>query len=369
MKLPLLRTSVGAIVVATLIAATISPVFATAETPTLPVGESLFALGASNAGEAPYSQLFSVNASSAAGTPIGAGRVDAADIQHQSAWDAKTQTAYFLENSSPGSTLGTINVSTGVSTLAAMQTTLNANPITLNSIAINGDGEAFVTDNTSLYGIDLLTGEVTWIAYLNQPQYFSLDFDPTSDLMYAADINGYLFTVSTLGETTTIGYLTLSGGVHPLSLQVDSSGILWIAASSDGPEINLWTVDPHNSYAETLIGPLTSTETSAAFSTQSLLLMPTPITSPVITSTNSYQVSAGTAFTFAVTATGSPSLRYTVSSGTLPAGVTLDPATGALSGTATTAGKYIFTLSAINGGEPAFQSFTLTVVALPIVGG
>ena len=84
---------------------------------------------------------------------------------------------------------------------------------------------------------------------------------------------------------------------------------------------------------------------------------------PAIISANSATFNVGTAGTFTVTATGylSPTLNIT---GSLPAGVTFNAATGVLSGTpkAGTVGSYNLTIFATNGVTPnASQSFTLTV--------
>jgi len=78
----------------------------------------------------------------------------------------------------------------------------------------------------------------------------------------------------------------------------------------------------------------------------------------------------GTAGTFTVTATGSPTPSIT-ETGTLPAGVTFVDnrnGTAMLSGTPKTFGTYTFTISAANGVPPeATQSFTLTVNEAPAI--
>jgi N-acetylneuraminic acid mutarotase len=84
---------------------------------------------------------------------------------------------------------------------------------------------------------------------------------------------------------------------------------------------------------------------------------------PLITSGNTAAFTVGAAGAFTVTATGNPapSLNET---GTLPAGVTFNPATGVLSGTpaAVAAGTYTISFTATNGVAPAAtQNFTLTV--------
>jgi len=72
------------------------------------------------------------------------------------------------------------------------------------------------------------------------------------------------------------------------------------------------------------------------------------ITSPAPTAT----AVVGTPYTSTVTASGTPTATYTVTSGALPAGLTLNPTTGAITGTPTTPGSYTFTVTASNGTLP-----------------
>ncbi len=65
-------------------------------------------------------------------------------------------------------------------------------------------------------------------------------------------------------------------------------------------------------------------------------------------------------------ATGTPAPTFTVSSGTLPDGVTLDPVSGEFGGTPTAAGAYAFTVTAGNGvGTATTREFTGTVEQAP----
>ena len=85
---------------------------------------------------------------------------------------------------------------------------------------------------------------------------------------------------------------------------------------------------------------------------------------PSIVSAASTTFLDGSNGSFQIIATGTPAPTFTVA-GALPSGVTLSPA-GVLSGTPTTAGTFIFTVTAANGVSPdATQAFTLTVTALP----
>ena len=89
-------------------------------------------------------------------------------------------------------------------------------------------------------------------------------------------------------------------------------------------------------------------------------------TAPAITSESSATFTVGTAGTFAVAATGSPTAFISVS-GTLPDGVTFTDngdGTATIAGTpaAGTAGSYSLSITATNGATPdATQNFTLTV--------
>ena len=94
-----------------------------------------------------------------------------------------------------------------------------------------------------------------------------------------------------------------------------------------------------------------------------------PGVAPQITSGASDVVAGGSAFSYSVTSTGTPTAALSVSSGSaLPSGVTFaDNGTGSgtLAGTSSVApGVYTFTLQAANGVSPnATQAFTLTVAA------
>ena len=88
---------------------------------------------------------------------------------------------------------------------------------------------------------------------------------------------------------------------------------------------------------------------------------------PTITSANSttFQLSHHGSFTVTGTGYGPPTFTE---SGALPAGVTLNQFTGALSGTPTQQGVFPITITASNGASPnATQSFTLTVDAPPAI--
>jgi hypothetical protein len=87
-------------------------------------------------------------------------------------------------------------------------------------------------------------------------------------------------------------------------------------------------------------------------------------TVPTITTTTLADGTEGVAYSVTLAATGSPAPVYAVTSGSLPAGLTLSAA-GVLSGTPTAAGASSFTVTATNGGGSDPQALSLTIVAAP----
>ena len=89
------------------------------------------------------------------------------------------------------------------------------------------------------------------------------------------------------------------------------------------------------------------------------------LTAPAFTSANAVTFPNGMNGSFQFTATGYPAPTFSVTTGTLPSGLTLSPS-GLLSGITTTTGTATLTVTATNGvGTPATQSFSITVNPLP----
>ncbi|MGI4790087.1 MAG: carbohydrate-binding protein, partial [Janthinobacterium lividum] len=81
---------------------------------------------------------------------------------------------------------------------------------------------------------------------------------------------------------------------------------------------------------------------------------------PVITSAGTASGTAGTAFSYQISATNSPT---SFSASGLPAGVTVNTSTGLLSGTPTTAGTYSATINAINATGTGSGALSITIAA------
>jgi hypothetical protein len=97
--------------------------------------------------------------------------------------------------------------------------------------------------------------------------------------------------------------------------------------------------------------------------TSTFVVDPPAGTPPTWTDSTIGSLQVGVAFADGVSATGTATVTYSVAAGSLPAGLALDTATGAITGTPTAAGPYDFTLAAANSIGTITQQFTGTVAA------
>ncbi|WP_370249480.1 beta strand repeat-containing protein [Nocardioides sp.] len=92
---------------------------------------------------------------------------------------------------------------------------------------------------------------------------------------------------------------------------------------------------------------------------------PAAPTAPTLTGAPSATGRVGAPFAYTPSLTGDPA--PTVTAAPLPPGLSVDPATGALSGTPTTAGTTAVTLTATNAAGSATHTVSVTIAAAPVV--
>ncbi|MDR2173617.1 MAG: Ig domain-containing protein [Burkholderiales bacterium] len=85
---------------------------------------------------------------------------------------------------------------------------------------------------------------------------------------------------------------------------------------------------------------------------------------PIITTASLAGGTMGATYNQTLAATGGTPITWSIDAGSLPDGLILNPATGAITGTPTAAGTFNFTVRAANGGAPdATQTFSITIRA------
>ncbi len=91
---------------------------------------------------------------------------------------------------------------------------------------------------------------------------------------------------------------------------------------------------------------------------------PVPV-APTITTTAMNTMYVSISFSQTLVATGSSPITWAVTAGSLPAGLSLNTSTGAITGTPTTAAAYSFTITATNSTGSDGQAYTGSVAASP----
>lgn len=168
-------------------------------------------------------------------------------------------------------------------------------------------------------------------------------------------------------STLTIGSgtrITLTGGASACNVfwEVGSSATLGSAARFQGTILAKQSITATT--GATVVGRLLANTAAVTLDTNTVTApsgcaagtSPVTTTSPAITSGTPPTATVGTAYDFTVTASGTPAPTFTVTSGALPAGLSLNTTTGRITGTPTTSGPASFTITATNGLTPSVSA-------------
>jgi hypothetical protein len=185
----------------------------------------------------------------------------------------------------------------------------------------------------------------------------------------------WVFQASSTLITDTGTQILITGGATPCNVfwQVGSSATLGVGSTFVGIVMANIQIEAHTS--ATIAGRLLA-RTAAVTLDQNVITNPGTCatgavsSSPVVTGTTAPTGSVGTPYSSGVTATGTPAPTYTVTSGALPPGLTLNSATGAITGTPTTPGTYIFDVTVSNGvGQGVVSAQQIVISAALAVSG
>lgn len=161
--------------------------------------------------------------------------------------------------------------------------------------------------------------------------------------------------------STTILFVT-ANGTAPLTYQW-YQGSAGITTTPVGTNSDSFTTPPLTAPASYWVRVSNSAgQVDSAVATVSISEVAPNFTSAIL---NPALIS-GTPFSTTLTASGYPAATFSVQSGSLPPGITLDATTGALTGTPTTLGSFSGLFAAINSQGTDNQAFNFTVNAPPV---
>ncbi len=212
---------------------------------TLPPGDTLYTIDCDSV------TLYSVDAATAAATPIGAGDPEEY-CAYDPAYDFSTGASYVLIYDGLSS-IAKIDLTTGLIS-AQVPVTYEESPFYVDSLTIDRSGKAFATryDDlaTELFTIDLATGVATHLGVVPgiDEAIYGLATHPLTGQIFGIEDGGDLFIIDPVALTATfVDTFTQPGVRSTWGLDIDSSGVLWIVTDQSQGESSvpgLWSASP-----------------------------------------------------------------------------------------------------------------------------
>jgi hypothetical protein len=306
--------------------------------PTAP-GTYTFTIGASN-GVSPDATSASVSITVTAGSivaptltadsPPATGTVGSAYAGYSFAATGDPVPSFALAS---GALPGGLSLDPANGVLAGTPTT--AGTFTFTVKALNGAPPDAVSDQITIR-----------VSRAPAPAVFTADAAPSTATVGSA-YGPYAFKASGFPLPT----FALTAGALPDGLSLDSaSGVL--SGTPTTPGTFTFTVGASNSLGH-----------DAASVT--ITVAPAPAAPVFSADAPPAAATVGSGYSYSFVASGSPAPTFAVASGALPSGLSLDSATGLLSGTPSLAGSSTFSVKATNGVSPDATSGSITIAVAP----
>jgi hypothetical protein len=179
----------------------------------------------------------------------------------------------------------------------------------------------------------------------------------------------WVFQAASTLTIATGSIITITGGASACNVfwQIGSSATIQGGAQFVGTVMAAESITAET--AATIAGRLLARNGAVTLDTNTITAPEgcepgTVSTSPTITSEAPPTGTTGDDYSYTVTASGTPAPSFAVSTGSLPSGLTLDNATGAITGVPTTPGDYDFDITVSNGTAPDDTAgYTVTIAA------
>ncbi|GGP22624.1 IPT/TIG domain-containing protein [Silvimonas iriomotensis] len=247
-----------------------------------------------------------------------------------------------------------LSLSGGTATSVAVAT-----PAAHGTTTVSGTSISY-TPVSSFWGSDSFTYTATNASGTSAPATVTLSVNPPT-LSYSPPAT----STGTAGTPLTVSMNTASGGTGPYTYAVTSGAVPVGTTLSSGVLTGTPTAAGTFTFQITATDSSTPTRVSVTSSTLSvtinpsgLALNPATLTAPAI----------GTPYSQSVTGSGGTSpYSYAVTSGTLPAGLTLNASTGTITGTPTAAGPSTFSITVTDHTNVTVTNAYTLVVATPTI--
>ncbi len=225
-------------------------------------------------------------------------------------------------------------------------------------------GDAQVRVFTTASGIPSSVPGNPFVSGLSQASHGLLH--PNGFYLVAASIGRVgVYQINGNGSATTLtavsGSPFVTGGTMPNVLSLNQAGTFLFAANGFSRNLTTFSVNLTTGALTTLSTQPTNT-LGISGSITGMVYLPSQCPTITLSPATLLSGSVGTAYNQTITASPSGNYTFAVSAGALPAGLSLNATTGAITGMPTTAGVASFTITAISsGGCSRSQNYTLTI--------